>query len=229
MKRTQPNNMTVDRTELESLAYAQATYDELLACLGVDGKTLDAFCRKTYKLPGDKAISRLHDIGKANLKKLQHEQARRSPTTAMWLSQQYLDHTHDQKIATGAAIRAKTRPPYEPDQLAALVSEYIAQCERSNKVLTLNGLAYFLGYSVEQLKDWPKTVTHIDDNGVSHVSNPHTSIIDYAITRIAMQAEERAVQEGTRYLEKLQPSVWKTVEEVKVSNTIHWGEYDKDL
>jgi hypothetical protein len=168
------------------------------------------------------------------MRKKQLDLAERNPLVAEHVGRAYLKQLEESGEYTTTAYKAnKYKPPYNTtEHFRQAVDEYIEYHERNNKIMTVNGLAYFLGYDAAIIKNWPC------DNRARYgslpdeiVLNPFYKTIQYALTRIAMQAEERAIKKGDslRYLERLQPSCWQQVEEVKVNNVVTWGQYDKDL
>lgn len=92
------------------------------------------------------------------------------------------------------------------ESFESAVNEYIEYHELNNTTMTMNGLAYHLGISLQTLKNFP--------NG------EYKPYIDYAITRIAIQAEERAIRSSMKamdWLERAQPEVWEKVDKLEVS------------
>ena len=91
------------------------------------------------------------------------------------------------------------------ESFESAISEYIEYHELNNTTMTMNGLAYHLGISLQTLKNFPQ--------------GEYTKYIDYAITRIAIQAEERAIRSSMKamdWLERAQPTVWEKVDKLEV-------------
>ena len=92
------------------------------------------------------------------------------------------------------------------ESFESAINDYIEYHEINNTTMTMNGLAYHLGISLQTLKNFPK--------------GEYKQYIEYAITRIAIQAEERAIKSSMKamdWLERAQPEVWEKVDKLEVS------------
>ena len=92
------------------------------------------------------------------------------------------------------------------ESFESAINEYIEFHELNNTTMTMNGLAYHLGISLGTLKNFPR--------------GEYKPYIDYAITKIAIQAEERAITSSTKsmdWLERAQPEIWEKVDKLEVS------------
>jgi hypothetical protein len=86
------------------------------------------------------------------------------------------------------------------------VDAYISSHEECKKVMTLNGLAYHLGFSLKTLLNFP--------------DNEFKDTVEYVKSRIAQQAEEKALvssMHAIAYLERVQPDVWDKTDKIEMS------------
>lgn len=91
----------IDQTEFEKLCALQCTRDEICGFLEVSDKTLDNWCKRTYKddegAPlGFSAVFKLkRGMGKISLRRNQFQLAKKSAAMAIFLGKQYLGQTEN--------------------------------------------------------------------------------------------------------------------------------------
>lgn len=80
----------IDREEFEKLCGMQCTLDEVCYWFGVTDKTLNAWCKRTYKQSFSEIFEQKREAGKISLRRLQFQLAEKSAAMAIWLGKQYL-------------------------------------------------------------------------------------------------------------------------------------------
>ena len=81
----------IDEKQFEALCAIQCTLTEICDVLGVTDKTLNAWCRRTYRKSFSEIFSQKRNKGKASLRRLQFEKAKAGNTTMLiWLGKQWL-------------------------------------------------------------------------------------------------------------------------------------------
>lgn len=81
----------IDQKTFEGLCAIQCTQSEICAVLDVDFKTLQRWCRDTYKEEFSTVVKKKSDVGKSSLRRTQFRLAEKSSGMAIWLGKQYLD------------------------------------------------------------------------------------------------------------------------------------------
>lgn len=87
--RARPNK-EIDQKVFENLCEIQCTGKEICAALGVTDKTLNAWCKRTYKKSFKEVYEDMRQAGKASLRRVQWKQAQKNVKMSMWLGKQYL-------------------------------------------------------------------------------------------------------------------------------------------
>jgi hypothetical protein len=88
----------IDRDAFEKLCALQCTQEEICGVLGVTDKTLQAWCKRTYKANFSEVFRQKRQLGKMSLRRSQFKLAEKNATMAIWLGKQYLDQ-RDRDIA----------------------------------------------------------------------------------------------------------------------------------
>mgnify|MGYP003294083972 CR=1 FL=1 len=82
----------IDQNQFESLCAIQCTLTEICNVLGVTDKTLNAWCRRTYRASFSEVFKTKRDKGKVSLRRLQYKAAEAGNVTMLiWLGKQWLD------------------------------------------------------------------------------------------------------------------------------------------
>lgn len=82
----------INETQFESLCAIQCTESEICDVLGVTDKTLNAWCKRTYKMNFSEIFRLKRSKGKASLRRLQYKEAEKGNVTMLiWLGKQWLD------------------------------------------------------------------------------------------------------------------------------------------
>ena len=81
----------INQKRFENLCGLQCTKDEICAFFDVTDKTLESWCRRTYKAGFSEVFSQKRGLGKISLRRSQWRLAEKSATMAIWLGKQYLD------------------------------------------------------------------------------------------------------------------------------------------
>ena len=81
----------INQKQFENLCGLQCTKDEICAFFDVTDKTLESWCRRTYKAGFSEGFSQKRGLGKISLRRSQWRLAEKSATMAIWLGKQYLD------------------------------------------------------------------------------------------------------------------------------------------
>ena len=110
----------IDKTEFEKLCGLQCTLDEICAWFNVSDKTLEGWCKRTYKGRGFSDVFReKRGLGKISLRRYQFELAKKSASMAIFLGKNYLGQNDRQEIvatSTGqleALIEGLREPDYD--------------------------------------------------------------------------------------------------------------------
>lgn len=95
MARTGRPRANIDRDQFEGLCRLQCTEKEVLSWFGVTDKTLNSWCRRTYKKTFSDVFKQIADGGKISLRRTQWRLAERSVPMAIFLGKQYLGQRDD--------------------------------------------------------------------------------------------------------------------------------------
>lgn len=80
----------VDRKNFESLCAIQCTKEEICAFFEVTDKTLESWCKRTYKAGFSEVFRQKRGKGKISLRRAQFQLAQKNANMAIWLGKQYL-------------------------------------------------------------------------------------------------------------------------------------------
>lgn len=81
----------IDKHQFEALCQIQCTQEEICAVLDVDHKTLDKWCKSTYKQYFSQVFKAKRQLGHASLRKSQWDSAKSGNVTMqIWLGKQFL-------------------------------------------------------------------------------------------------------------------------------------------
>ena len=88
----------IDRKSFESLCGLQCTLEEICGFFDVSDKTLDAWCKRTYKAGFSEVFRQKRGTGKISLRRSQFRLAEKNANMAIWLGKQYLGQTESVAI-----------------------------------------------------------------------------------------------------------------------------------
>lgn len=80
----------IKQEDFEKLCMLQCTEAEICSFFNVTDKTLNAWCRKTYKGTFSEVFRLKRGKGKISLRRIQFQLAEKSAAMAIWLGKQYL-------------------------------------------------------------------------------------------------------------------------------------------
>ena len=80
----------INQTEFEKLCGLQCTYIEICEWFHVTDKTLNSWCKRTYKKTFSEVFKEKRGIGKISLRRMQFRLAETSPAMAIFLGKNYL-------------------------------------------------------------------------------------------------------------------------------------------
>lgn len=80
----------IDQKSFESLCGLQCTLEEICGFFDVSDKTLDAWCKRTYKACFSEVFRQKRGTGKISLRRSQFRLAEKNANMAIWLGKQYL-------------------------------------------------------------------------------------------------------------------------------------------
>ena len=81
----------IDKKQFENLCGLQCTKEEICAWFDITDKTLDAWCKRTYRQSFSVIFAQKRGKGKISLRRSQFRQEKKNANMAIWLGKQYLD------------------------------------------------------------------------------------------------------------------------------------------
>ncbi len=81
----------IDQKQFESLCGLQCTKEEICGFFNVSEKTLNSWCKRTYKQGFSLVFQQKRGKGKISLRRSQFRLAEENSTMAIWLGKQYLN------------------------------------------------------------------------------------------------------------------------------------------
>lgn len=100
----------ISQKEFEKLCGLQCTKEEICSFFDVTDKTLDKWCKRTYKASFSVVFAQKRGIGKISLRRSQWRLAEKSSAMAIFLGKQYL----------GQRDKIETNNTHEIEDLTAL-------------------------------------------------------------------------------------------------------------
>lgn len=85
----------INQKQFENLCGLQCTHEEICAWFDITPKTLEAWCKRTYKLSFSKVFAQKRGKGKISLRRSQWRLAEKNANMAIWLGKQYLGQRDD--------------------------------------------------------------------------------------------------------------------------------------
>ena len=83
----------IDQKQFEGLCALQCTGEEICDWFGVSDRTLDAWCKRTYRASFSEVFRQKRGKGKISLRRHQMRLAEKNASMAIWLGKQYLGQT----------------------------------------------------------------------------------------------------------------------------------------
>ncbi len=80
----------IDQKQFENLCGLQCTLEEICGWFGVTDKTLDGWCKRTYRASFSEVFRQKRGVGKVSLRRSQWRLAEKNASMAIWLGKQYL-------------------------------------------------------------------------------------------------------------------------------------------
>lgn len=80
----------IDKKQFENLCGLQCTLEEICGWFGVTDKTLDGWCKRTYRASFSEVFRQKRGLGKVSLRRSQWRLAEKNASMAIWLGKQYL-------------------------------------------------------------------------------------------------------------------------------------------
>ena len=81
----------ISQKDFEKLCGLQCTKEEICGFFDVTDKTLERWCKRTYKKGFSEVFKQKRGTGKISLRRSQFELAKKNANMAIWLGKQYLD------------------------------------------------------------------------------------------------------------------------------------------
>ena len=100
----------ISQKDFEKLCGLQCTKEEICGFFDVTDKTLERWCRRTYKLGFSEVFAQKRGAGKISLRRSQFELAKKNANMAIWLGKQYLDQ-HIGRLVPPAEQEVGVLPP----------------------------------------------------------------------------------------------------------------------
>lgn len=92
----------IDKREFEKLCALQCTEDEICDWFDTTRKTIDSWCKRTYKASFSTVFGQKRGKGKVSLRRMQFQLAQKSAAMAIFLGKNYLGQTDKQIVETNA-------------------------------------------------------------------------------------------------------------------------------
>lgn len=80
----------IDQATFEKLCGLQCTLEEICGFFDVTDKTLDGWCKRTYKASFSEVFRKKRGAGKISLRRAQFRLAEKNANMSIWLGKQYL-------------------------------------------------------------------------------------------------------------------------------------------
>jgi hypothetical protein len=94
----------INQKQFENLCGLQCTKEEICAFFDITDKTLESWCRRTYKVGFSEIFRAKRELGRMSLRRSQMKMAETNPTMAIWLGKQYLGQRDNKDIVVKQTI-----------------------------------------------------------------------------------------------------------------------------
>lgn len=94
----------IDQKAFESLCGLQCTKQEICTFFAITDKTLESWCKRTYKAGFSDVFAIQRGHGKISLRRAQFRLAEKNANMAIWLGKQYLGQTDKVETSNTTAV-----------------------------------------------------------------------------------------------------------------------------
>lgn len=94
----------IDKKQFENLCGLQCTKEEICGWFDVTDKTLENWCKRTYKAGFSEVFRQKRGLGKISLRRHQWRLAEKNANMAIWLGKQYLDQKDQPEIDVAVTV-----------------------------------------------------------------------------------------------------------------------------
>lgn len=94
----------IDKTDFEKLCALQCTQEEICSWFDVTDKTLQAWCKRTYKEGFSEVYAKKREKGKISLRRAQFRLAEKNAAMAIFLGKNYLGQSDKVEYESTEAI-----------------------------------------------------------------------------------------------------------------------------
>lgn len=95
----------IDQKNFESLCGLQCTKEEICSFFDVTDKTLESWCKRTYKAGFSEIFKQKRGKGKISLRRNQFRLAEKNANMAIWLGKQYLGQKDNIDVTSDEVIK----------------------------------------------------------------------------------------------------------------------------
>lgn len=95
----------IDQKNFESLCGLQCTKEEICSFFDVTDKTLESWCKRTYKAGFSEVFKQKRGKGKISLRRNQFRLAEKNANMAIWLGKQYLGQKDNIDVTSDEVIK----------------------------------------------------------------------------------------------------------------------------
>lgn len=107
----------IDKKQFENLCGLQCTKEEICGWFDVTDKTLENWCKRTYKAGFSEVFRQKRGLGKISLRRHQWRLAEKNANMAIWLGKQYLGQSDN------PVKGEETGSGYEDDPITASLKQ----------------------------------------------------------------------------------------------------------
>ena len=93
----------IDQKQFENLCKIQCTKLEICAWFGVTDKTIDRWCKDSYKRTFSEVYAEKREGGKISLRRMQWQLAEKNASLSIWLGKQYLGQRDPDRVINANA------------------------------------------------------------------------------------------------------------------------------
>lgn len=105
----------IDQKQFENLCGLQCTKEEICGFFEITDKTLESWCKRTYKQGFSEVFRQKRGKGKISLRRSQWRLAEKNANMAIWLGKQYLDQKDNVEVEAKGIVNIINDIPREPN------------------------------------------------------------------------------------------------------------------